>query len=294
MGRVVGPAGHAEVDLRHGPVAVAAQEARQPGLHDGGKLALPGNAGPAPAARRRRCARTPRPTPASARMAAASCQRARSISVVTLLGSPRRTACSAPVPAPVPSSFPAAASRANPRAGSGRMAGTTGKSSWPRMRSTWSSRCAGGGPGRHHEGGPEPFAEPVGPAQRRLGPEQGAEQGLRDSGPRRHRDDVPQEPPRRPDGDGEPGIGEQPAQHGGGAGLHDVEHPRDDRPSRSLLRTTGVRSKKMRWPACDVRRGPVARLRARGNAPPAPRRTQSAGCRPGPSGSGGGSAPGPG
>ena len=39
VGRVVGPAGHAQVDFRHRPVTVAAEEPGEPGLHDGGKLA---------------------------------------------------------------------------------------------------------------------------------------------------------------------------------------------------------------------------------------------------------------
>ena len=41
MGRVVGPARHPEVYLRHGTVPVAAQEAGEPGLHDGGQLTGP-------------------------------------------------------------------------------------------------------------------------------------------------------------------------------------------------------------------------------------------------------------
>ena len=39
VGRVVGPAGHPQIDFRHGPVTVAAQETGEPGLHDGGEPA---------------------------------------------------------------------------------------------------------------------------------------------------------------------------------------------------------------------------------------------------------------
>ncbi|MCY1231696.1 hypothetical protein D9M72_441550 [compost metagenome] len=78
-----------------------------------------------------------------ARMSVASCHRARSISVVTLLGSPRRTACNAPDSPPCPASFPATARSAKPRAGSGSTAGTMGKSPSLRIRSAWFSRSAG-------------------------------------------------------------------------------------------------------------------------------------------------------
>ncbi len=121
---------------RSGPGIRQARTARRraaPGLVAAGQLRHRLGVGPAPA--------NTAAAPASARIASASSQSARSISVVTLWGSPRSTCCSAPGPALVPSSFPAAASRAKPRAGSGRMLGTTGNSSLPRMRSTWSSRC---------------------------------------------------------------------------------------------------------------------------------------------------------
>ena len=125
VGGVVGPARHADVDFRHGAVPVLSQETGQPGLHDGGQLdraryRRASSAGPTPQRRgglRRR--------PGSS---VASRHRSRSISVVTLLGSPRSTGCRSSRTGARPSSFPTRPSTANPSAGSGRMAGTTGKS----------------------------------------------------------------------------------------------------------------------------------------------------------------------
>ena len=89
--RVVGPAGHAEVDLGDGAVAVAAQERGEPVLEDGGQRRRRGTARRA----RRRCASAPqrrRPTPGPRGPAAPAATARRSISVVTLCGSARSTA----------------------------------------------------------------------------------------------------------------------------------------------------------------------------------------------------------
>ena len=90
---VVGPAGHAEVDFRDGAVPVpcrgnppARTARRRAARRRGTAAASSGGEDSSKTAA----------APAWARMSVASCQRARSISVVTLLGSPRNTGCRAP------------------------------------------------------------------------------------------------------------------------------------------------------------------------------------------------------
>ena len=260
VGRVIRPAGHAEVDLGHGAVAVAAQEvARSPDCTTAGSVRRPVTRGPARASG---CPANTAADAGSARMAVASGHRSRSISVVTLWGRPRRTACSSPgfTRSPERAFRPRPAGR-SPGRGGGRTVGTTGKPRWPRIRSAWSSRCAARGAGRHRECRAELLAHAFGPAQCRLGPEQGRGPGIPAPGPAPPPEHVPEQPPRRPDGDGEPGIGEQAcaARRPNAASM--TSNTRGTMARPVALRSTGVRSKKMRWPASAYGRGPVTGLR---------------------------------
>ena len=193
VGRIVGPAGHAHVDFRHRPVPVAAQEAGEPGLHDGGKLA-----GPVAADQLRlACAVEP--------CAVEHCaveQRCRcgvgpdgrgelpegqvhfgghvvGKSPQDRLQGPRAGAAS---------QQPAGGRQQGKAQGRQRQdVGYHREELVPQDALHVVQPLHRGGSGRHHQGGPEPFAEPLRPAQRRLGPEQGAEQRLRNPEPHRHR-----------------------------------------------------------------------------------------------------------
>ncbi|CAH0327425.1 hypothetical protein SRABI128_06092 [Microbacterium sp. Bi128] len=187
-------------------------------------------------------------------MAVASDHRSRSISVVTLLGSPRRTSCSAPFPG-FPASFPAMASKANPRAGSGRIAGTTAKTCWPRIRSTWSRRSVAVAPAG------------TASAARSCSPTRSARRSAA-SGRRRPRIKVSGTFARaatgatwRRSGHGDPMVTEN---LGSAKRLRSTVAERASMMSNTrgtiarpaLLRTTGVRSKNMRCPASAYGAGP--------------------------------------
>ncbi len=144
---LLGPAGHAEVDLGDGPVAVAAQERGEPVLEDRGQGAGVGTR----AARAPSGSTSAAPSAAadagSARTCCASAHSCRSISVVTLCGSARSTASIVTSSRSVPASRRATARMRNPAAKAGALRGNTSTAvaSASVARSTRSAGVAPGG-----------------------------------------------------------------------------------------------------------------------------------------------------
>ena len=229
VGRVVGPAGQAQVDLGHRAVPVPGQERGQPVLQRPGQRAAAGTAAASSAAGVPLSAAA---DAASPRTRAASAHSSRSISEVTLCGSDRSTS----------SAGAGRPSRRRPRPGpraagpvpaptTGNIRGTVGKVRLS-SRSTPSSRCSAGqcrraaGPAR---GRGRSSRSQVAPGGRRADQRQ----------QRHRRHPEPGQGPQRAAHERAPGsparensgLLDQRAQHHRRAGLHHVEHPRQQPPA---------------------------------------------------------------